>query len=537
MVEFFIIAKGYSFELFEHIGIGYIKSYLKRNGVDSNINLILPNEKEELYNILENKKPLVVGFVVYSFNALEIKEASRIVKMCLPNTHITVGGPATLNCTKEILDMLPDVDSVIEGEGEYTFLELVNLIKQEKELSGCQGLTFRKGKEIVINSSRPLINNLDSLPFPARDIFEKYPSSYIRIIGSRGCSGHCTFCVYGGAAAKGIQKGERVRFRSAVNIVDEMEELVEKYGVRSFYFIDDTFIEEKYVKGIEKVEGIIEEVTRRKLDITFAIQTRPQSIARNEKVREYIKRLQKIGLNYVFIGLDTGNNDDMRIYGKNTTIQDNIRAVQFLQEQNVHLSFGFIMFNPYSSIEKILQNANFLYENHLGYSIYSYLTQLEVYPTSTFRSMLIKDGLMDKNAKFSDILAYKFLDKRIEKLTHLFRNLSEDFEANHLMENIGILKTKIINHQKNGNENLCEKELKEINDIYEYYNQVNYQLFCNCIKLISSDNVSAIEFLLKQYKETYTVKMEKLKVIYKRAYVKYLRLEHSIKGNFNGKNV
>ena len=295
MVEFFIIAKGYSFELFEHIGIGYIKSYLKRNGVDSNINLILPNEKEELYNILENKKPLVVGFVVYSFNALEIKEASRIVKMCLPNTHITVGGPATLNCTKEILDMLPDVDSVIEGEGEYTFLELVNLIKQEKELSGCQGLTFRKGKEIVINSSRPLINNLDSLPFPARDIFEKYPSSYIRIIGSRGCSGHCTFCVYGGAAAKGIQKGERVRFRSAVNIVDEMEELVEKYGVRSFYFIDDTFIEEKYVKGIEKVEGIIEEVTRRKLDITFAIQTRPQSIARNEKVREYIKRLQKIG--------------------------------------------------------------------------------------------------------------------------------------------------------------------------------------------------------------------------------------------------
>ena len=121
----------------------------------------------------------------------------------------------------------------------------------------CLGLHYRNSfGNIIQNPPRPLIQNLDELPFPDRTLFEEFPAPFIRIVGSRGCSGTCTFC---DGSLNYVDKCTQVRIRSAKNMLNEIELLQKKYNIDSYIFSDSTFNDPK-ATGNKRISDLINEI-------------------------------------------------------------------------------------------------------------------------------------------------------------------------------------------------------------------------------------------------------------------------------------
>lgn len=199
---------------------------------------------------------------------------------------------------KELLEKYPHIDFAIQGEGEITFLELVEALDAKKNLSDVLGIVYRFGNKVVENKSRPLIDNLDMLPFPDRDQFEQHNGKfqYVRLSTSRGCLGHCGFC---SSFAGRHQEGPRWRGRSPKNVVDEIEMLVKKYDFHTYDFVDSTFEDPGY-KGKIRIEAIAREIINRNLDIFYNCCFRAENWS--EKDNDLLRLLVDSGLEKVNIG-------------------------------------------------------------------------------------------------------------------------------------------------------------------------------------------------------------------------------------------
>jgi radical SAM superfamily enzyme YgiQ (UPF0313 family) len=169
-------------------------------------------------------------------------ETVRAVKASLESTTVALIGSHSTFFHEQILTDHPAVDAICRGEAEMTVKELALTLASGNELSQVQGLTYREGGEVRVNPARRLVEDLDSLPFPARHIVrhDGYRAAIYAgdcptaMISSRGCPYHCIYCLW-----PDTLYGHKFRARSAANVVDEMEHVVREYGVDEIYFDDD----------------------------------------------------------------------------------------------------------------------------------------------------------------------------------------------------------------------------------------------------------------------------------------------------------
>ncbi|MFH1257095.1 MAG: radical SAM protein [Candidatus Diapherotrites archaeon] len=286
------------------LGVGYIAAVLKRNGFE--VEVLDPTFEGWDFAVKRLKKPDfdVLGFSCYTMNVNRALELTAIAKKANPKLLAVFGGAhPSIEPEATIKEKL--VDAVIIGEGEYTFLELAQALKKKGKLEGIRGLWFKKGKKIVRNPPRPLIQNLDELPFPARELFpmEKYLNAVFgttawavkqpstSIMAGRGCPFQCTYC------STKLVFGLSARFRSAKNVVEEIIELKEKYGVKGLNFVDDTFTLNRKV-----VEELCNELISRKVGVEWAAHTRV-----NNASLELFKKMKRAGCTVVGMGVESGN--------------------------------------------------------------------------------------------------------------------------------------------------------------------------------------------------------------------------------------
>ena len=191
----------------------------------------------EIKSIVQNFKPSIVGITMNTFQTKSTKEVSKIVKEADEHILIVVGGPHPSALKLRIFDDFPYIDIVVIGEGEHTFLEIV----EGKELEKIKGICYKN----KATEPRPLAKDLDYIPLPNLDLVDfnkdKFagtdpvgarPTMYI--MASRGCPFQCIFC------NKSVW-GNTVRFRKPELIVEEIKWLHGKYGVKEIFFQDDTF--------------------------------------------------------------------------------------------------------------------------------------------------------------------------------------------------------------------------------------------------------------------------------------------------------
>ena len=415
----------------EHLGVALMAAVLRRAGFTATI---LEIEHEELAAGVEavvESDPSIVCFTLMSLNVRSCLAVAEAVKRRLPDTLLVAGGPAGTYGAQQLLRSNPCIDAVATGEGEPIIFDLVQRRYLDEPIDDCPGIVFRDGDgKVTTNPTLPLIPDLDVLPFPARDQLEMHGNKleYVRISTSRGCVARCTFCSAPNISNR-VQHGKAWRGRSVESVLDEVEHLVRTYNFRTYDFIDSTFEDPDGRRiGKARARAIAEGILERNLDIFYNVCMRAENWSDDD--HELLDLLVRSGLEKVNIGIEAGNETDLRLWDKLATVEDNIRVMRLLREHGIYLAMGFIQFHPYATVETLCANAEFLRRHGGGHNLRRLTERLEIYPGTVIAGKMEQDGLLD-DAYFEELhpLAYSYQDENVGRLAVHFGSLynNEDF--------------------------------------------------------------------------------------------------------------
>ncbi len=379
---------------YEEVGICSIAAVLRQAGYE--VRLIMQYEKNISYKEIVKFNPAVVGFTTYNANISEVNRVSNQLREFLPNALLCLGGnEATLNGNCLLRDMR-QIDFIIIGEGERTFLNVVTAIDKNDDFSKIPGTIVRCGENIIHNGPAELISDLDLLPPIARDFLLQNNIKVVQISSSRGCMGNCAFC-----ASNVFWR--KWRGRSVKLVIDEIEDIYHKYKLDTFYFIDGSF--EDPDPNCSRMTEIAQEIINRRIPIYYMALFRADFCRKaTPKLMELLKRS---GLFTAFVGIEAANKDDLKLYNKRNTVSDSHESIKLFERYNIGLQIGFISTNPYSTTENVLANIDFLEK----YSYLNRFTTYEMYQGTSLHLKICTDGLENKNK----LLGYEYKDSNVEK--------------------------------------------------------------------------------------------------------------------------
>ncbi|MEK6820439.1 MAG: radical SAM protein [Nanoarchaeota archaeon] len=332
--------------IFPPIGLAYIAAVLKKKGIE--VKILEANafnlSHEQIKKQIEEEKPDIVGITA---TTSLIEEAHDIAKLCDKKIKVVIGGIHASSLPQETLEKFERFDFLIRGEGEFTMLELA----EGKEIEKIKGLSYRKGKKIIHNKPRELIENLDGLPFPARELLpmgryvsvgaKQQPSDYI--LSSRGCPYGCIFC------ADYLVHGRMFRYRSPENVIKEVEFLHEK-GIKEFDFIDDNF-----TLLPERVKEICDLMIKKGLDRDM-IWRCSNGIRIDSVDLELLKKMKKAGCYMVSLGIESGNERILKNIKKSISLEKVREAVKLCRAAGIETR-GLFMFGNLGEDEKTMQDT------------------------------------------------------------------------------------------------------------------------------------------------------------------------------------
>jgi anaerobic magnesium-protoporphyrin IX monomethyl ester cyclase len=302
-------------------------------------------------------RPAVVGLYATAFGWDKARRAARDIRTVLPAVFIVAGGPYPIAKQEGCLADAPAVDAVVTGEGELTMVEMLDRLAQGTGFEGVLGVAYRQGSEICKSDQRPLITDLDSLPFPARDLLEeagKYippPATYRRkpvavIQTSRGCNRRCIYCFQ---MDKGRASG--IRYRSIGNVIEEIE-LCLRQGYREIKFIDDTLAADR-----ERAMALAQEIRRRKLDFTWFA-----SACVNQVDGPLLRAFKAAGCWAILLGAESGVQKNLNAIRKGTTVEQIRIAVRAAKDAGLRVFTPFLVGIPGETYEEALATIEFACE-------------------------------------------------------------------------------------------------------------------------------------------------------------------------------
>ena len=273
--------------------------------------------------------------------------ALRLAKELFSDEIITIAKGAHFSfLAKETMTEHDFIDIAMCSECELTFADLLG----GNDLQSIKGICYRQDVEVILNPPRPFNDNLDELPYPARDLIDN--SLYIRpdngktqavIKVSRGCPYHCFFCL-----ATPLN-GRIVRKRSPENIVGEIRECVEKYGIKNFIFWSDIFNLDK-----DWTRDLCNKIIESKLKITFSTNTRADSAD-----IETIRLMKKAGCRLVSIGIESGSQEMLDKMGKKITLAQVRNTVNAFKKAGIQIYAYYVVGLPWETKETINETLEF----------------------------------------------------------------------------------------------------------------------------------------------------------------------------------
>ena len=341
----------------ENLGLRSIMAYLEAHGVRSIIVPFTPQDPANVIAAAKYHSPDLIGFsVIFQYTLDDFADLASAMREAGINAHFTVGGHFPSMCPREILDALPQIDSVVRFEGELTTLELLQKLDKPETWPSIMGLAFRRNSEVILNSPRPLIPDLDSLPLPTRANYRFTPQGIpiASILASRGCHHNCSFCSI--RQFYGTPPGPLRRTRSPKSVVSEMRGLYERDNVRFFIFQDDDFAA-KTNKQRQWISSFLNALDEDGLTgkIGWRISCRVDDVD-----EELLTRCREYGLISVFTGVESGNIEGLRTLNKHVTVEDNLSAINTLKKIGLPFEIGFMLFDPDSTLETVAENIKFL---------------------------------------------------------------------------------------------------------------------------------------------------------------------------------
>ncbi|RZV72483.1 MAG: B12-binding domain-containing radical SAM protein [Candidatus Scalindua sp. SCAELEC01] len=338
----------------------------------------------------------------FSLQYHNVRLLTKLVKRIKPNCVIVLGGADATVRHRQILDEAPEIDAVIRGEGEFTFLEFVDNFYQKKILNHISGLSWRDGDKIVDNiNPRPIVP-IDSIPLPAYEIIDmdkyleamgRFPTrtyygkrNGITIITSRGCPFQCVFC------SVHLHMGRRWRGHSPEYVLHHIELLTRKYNIKYFHFEDDDL-----TSNPGRFEKILDGIIEKRMDIWWDT---PNGVRADSFTQNLMDKCKISGCKFLIFGVESGSQRVLdTVINKKLLLKDVEKACNFAKRSGVNSRAFFIMGLPGEKKIDILKTAYFMIKLLLKYNTFSGagpaipLYGTELYKISTKRGYLHDDVL------------------------------------------------------------------------------------------------------------------------------------------------
>lgn len=295
-------------------------------------------------------QPQVVGISVWTAVYPLAKKAAEIIKKINPDIKVVIGGIHPTVCDQEVISN-ENFDFVVRGEGEVTFLELLNaLAKKDRLFSEIKGITYSDREGIKKNPERPPINDIDSLSLPDKGAMLRFwlhrGRDFGNVITSRGCPYYCSFC-----SSHRIWT-RRVRFRDVKLVFSEIEKLYRQRGVRFFTIFDDTFTLQR--KRCLELCGYIKDA---KIKINWFAHARADNLD-----REYLSQLKSAGCFALQIGIESGSQALLDKMNKSARIDKFLTVRKLLKENGILFWATILIGHPRENEEDLRQTYSLLKE-------------------------------------------------------------------------------------------------------------------------------------------------------------------------------
>jgi radical SAM superfamily enzyme YgiQ (UPF0313 family) len=301
------------------------------------------------------ERPRYVGITLFTVGVWSASLIARGVKQALPETTVLVGGPHISSMGRETLERFPEFDLAVVGEGEWALIELLEALEQGRALGGISGLLWREGETVHENPTRPIPKDLDDLPLPAWDLLAGFPQAYppaiydyphgpvATIAASRGCPFHCKFC-------DTSTFGARVRAYSPARVVEMIQYLHERWGVRHIMFVDDLFLASRL-----RVTEFCERLLATGLSITWTCTARVDTV--KPGILELMKRA---GCWEISFGLETGSDALLAAMDKAARVARSEEAVGWTHAAGIRTKGLFMLGYPGENDETIAATRDFV---------------------------------------------------------------------------------------------------------------------------------------------------------------------------------
>jgi radical SAM superfamily enzyme YgiQ (UPF0313 family) len=389
-----------------NLGLGYLANTLRVRGYQVEI-LDVEDEFDTILAAIERVNPLIVGFsLIFQFYVERFATLIRGLRENGVDAHFTMGGHFPSLSHQHTLALVPELDSVVRFEGELTLLELADCLGTGLPWRSVPGLAYRQGDDTITTALRPLTRDLDELPYPDRSIEAPriLGQRAMPILASRGCIRTCSFCSI--HMFYRTAPGKVVRTRKPAEVAREMRALRDERDITVFLFQDDDFPVFGKVWR-QWTRDFISELYRQDLPgrVIWKINARADAID-----ADLFAAMREAGMYLVYMGLESGSEQGLITLNKSIDVQQNLRAVEILKAQQILFDFGFMLLDPSSSFESILENVAFLRTIAGDGSSPAEFCRMIPYDGTPIKDQLAKEGRLRGDICNPD---YEFLDPRL----------------------------------------------------------------------------------------------------------------------------
>ena len=330
------------------LGVSYVAAAFEAAGCQVKIidYIVSKYTPEKLKAELDAFEPDIVGATSVTMNFPVAADIVRTAKRHCPSILTVMGGPHVSFDAFRTLETYPEIDLLVLGEGERTIMELVPFLEDRSRWPDIRGLAFRNKGNIVVTEPRELIDDLDSIPLPARHLL---PLSRYRALGfpvsiitSRGCPNTCIFC-------QGTRMvGKKVRYRKVESVMEEIEEIL-AYGMTRINVADDLFTANK-----RRVREVCGQIIKRNLAFRWSAFARVNTVD-----REILDMMRHAGCDAISFGIESGNPEMLKRVRKGITLEQARRAVALCKETGILAHASFMVGLPGESPETLAKTSEF----------------------------------------------------------------------------------------------------------------------------------------------------------------------------------
>jgi anaerobic magnesium-protoporphyrin IX monomethyl ester cyclase len=388
--------------------MGYLAAVLQQRGYVVDM-VDIRDGAESIASRLIGRPPLVVGFsLIFQYFLPQYRRLAIMLRNVGVTSHFTMGGHYPSLCHDELLRNFPELDSVVRYEGEQTLPELVDRIRDGGDWRQISGIAYLADREIVVTEPRALVHDLDTLPFPYRPYEPEQIGGYktLPLLASRGCARRCSFCSI--HTFYRTAPGKVVRARKPEKIVDEMIGLQQRFNARVFLFQDDDFPlwGNAGRRWADELIGRIHDSGLNRSAV-WKISCRGEYVE-----PELFSRLRDAGLFLVYMGIESGVDQGLKILHKEMTVEQNLAAIRTLKQTGIQFSYGFMLFDPSSTFDSVRENVGFLRKIVGDGSAAATFCRMLPYGGTPIRDHLAREGRLRGDLTHPD---YEFLDTRLNE--------------------------------------------------------------------------------------------------------------------------